>query len=161
MSYLKTLLVNGTDLRTMTGARVLAMDLYAPGVVRGDVITVPGRQGALGVALVRDVYAFSVSIMLDGADEATWTANLANIASTIAPVAAGGLCSLERRLPASGASPYMSSYANGQFTGGLSPTMFPGLISGRTELQFVNLSGGWTTDVADVDDPTAGTWMDY
>lgn len=141
MSYLKTLLVNGTDLRTLTGIRVLHMDLYSPGVRRGQLDTVPGRMGQLGAALPLDAYNFTVGVIIDGADVETWTANLANLASVLGTITDPRV-TLERRLPVSGGG-YKAMTANGLFAGGINPTMFPGLVSGQTELQFANLDGAW------------------
>lgn len=142
MSYLKTLLVNGTDLRTLTGVRVLHMDLYAPGTRRGATETIPGARGQVVGDLPLDGYNFTVGVLLDGADVETWTANLAAVSSLLCSISTPKV-TLERRLPHTGGSGYKAMTARGLFAGGLNPTMFPGLVSGQTELQFANLDGAW------------------
>lgn len=142
MSYLKTLLVNGTDIRSLTGIRVLHMDLRAPGTRRGSTEPIPGVRGQIVGDLPLDAYNFTVGILLNGSDEAVWTENLAAVCAVLCDVSTPKV-TLERRLPASGMSPYKAMTARGMFTGGLNPTMFPGLVSGQTELQFANLDGAW------------------
>lgn len=156
-AYLKTLLVDGTDIRSLTGlVAVNHLDLYAPGTRRGSPLTVPGRQGQVGVSLPWDAYNFAVGITVGGGDEAAMTDNIRAIGTALEGT--GGLVSLERRLPTGSSGAYQAMYAKGMFSGGLGFTLL-NPVTGQTELQFANLSGAWTPTLADVDDPTATSWV--
>lgn len=139
MTSLPTLLVDGTDLRSLPLIKINRFDLFAPGIKRGNHDTIPGRQGQLGAQLPTDAYQFAVEITVDGGTEANLYANLHSVASAI--VGNYGLVQLERRLP-NGSGGYDSTTANGQFFGGLSFQLL-NVVTGKTELTFVNLDGGW------------------
>lgn len=146
-----TLLVDGTDLKTLPGVRVGNMaGLLAPGRRRGEDLRIPGRNGLIGTAdLPYDAYAFDfpITIIPEAADETIPTGiedqraqtltNLYAIAAALTP----GLVTLTRRLVT--ASGYVDHTAAGRFVDGLQLAWFNPL-NGRTVLQFVNLDGGWT-----------------
>lgn len=146
MTYLKTLLVDTADLRTLTGVTVLHMDLDAPWTRRGDDEVIPRRDGDVGVQLPLASYTFTVGVLVKATGGATFAENRAALAATIQGTR--GLVALERRYPATGMSPYKAMTASGRFLGALNFTMDPGLLQGVAELQFKNLNGGWWDSVA-------------
>lgn len=150
-----TLLVDGTDIRSLTGLTVIGqMNLFAPGTRRGSNDVIPGRRGQLGAELPYDAYAFSINILVTDRDgspcgsQAQMIANLAAIGALLAGT--NGLVALERRLPKVGGGTDDMTAA-GQFTTGLSLQTL-NLRTGQTELQFVNLDGAWTPD-------SGSTWV--
>ncbi len=135
-----TLLVDGTDLKALTGITVNSIELYAPGTRRGANDTVPGRRGQLGAPKVWDAYAFSAMITVSGGSGAEMSANLRAAATALA--GDGGLVTLTRRLPTATDPFYVDHSAAGEYVG---MTAFALLnpVTGRTELQFLNLDGAW------------------
>lgn len=149
MSDQTTLLVGGTDIRTLTGVKIVGqMNLFAPGTRRGAADVIPGRRGQLGAELPWDAYAFSVFITVGDKDgnpcgtQAQMTVNLAAIGTLLAGT--NGLVTLERHLAAIGGGTTAMT-AEGQFVAGLNLSTSR-LNFGQAELQFINLSGAWTPD---------------
>jgi hypothetical protein len=137
-----TLLVNGTDIRTLTGITVVGfMELYAPGTRRGSDDVIPGRQGQLGAQLPYDAYSFSVPIQVAGA---TREAMIANLMAVGVLLGGNGLVTLTRKI---------ANLSGGQDThtasGRVDTSFAVALLNpslARTVLQFINLSGAWTPD---------------
>lgn len=148
-SYVDTLLVDGTDIQSLSGVAVTSLTgLLAPGIRRGSPDVIPGRQGQLGAQLVYDAYPFSIPIIVfggTGTDLQRRAAMIANLTAAIAAVggqSTGGLVVLKRRLAKVGGG-YDTHTANGQFVR-MNMTE-PNFETGQTELQFVNLDGSWWT----------------
>lgn len=144
MSVPNTLLVDGHDLRAMTGIRVYGdMQLYAPGTRRGSDDVIPGRAGQIGApGLPLDAYAFTVPIFVSGATRGAMVSTLHTLASQLNGVNQDGLVVLTRRLANADDSGYDEYTANGRFVSGLSLQVL-NPITGQTELQFINLDGLW------------------
>jgi len=140
MSSPNTLLVDGTDIRGLTGVKVVgAMDLFAPGTRRGSHDVIPGRAGQVGAELPYDAYSFSIPVRIFGATREAMIANLRAVGTLLAGT--NGLVSLERRLAKVGGG-YDAHTAAGQFVTGLGLSLL-NPATGRTELQFINLDGAW------------------
>ena len=144
-----TLLVGSTDIRTLTGVKIVGqMNLFAPGTRRGAADIIPGRRGQLGAELPYDAYAFSVFITVGDKDgnpcgtQAQMTANLAAIGLILAGT--NGLVALTRHLAAVGGGTTAMTAA-GQFVAGMNLSTSR-LNFGQAELQFLNLDGAWTPD---------------
>src|SRR5206468_12737230 len=97
MSFLDTLLVNGHDVRALTGVTIVGtMELFAPGDFRGDHQELPGRDAAVGVALPRAKYILHVPVRIAGATRGERNDNL----RALGPLLRGstGLVTLKRRI---------------------------------------------------------------
>lgn len=146
-----TLLINGTDLKSLPGVVLADLSgLLAPGRRRGEDLRIPGRNGVIGVAdLPYAEYSFDVQIRVlphnvdgsipDGvqARRAKMLANLSAVAVLLSP----GLVTLTRRV-SDGASSYAEHTAAGRFVDGLQAALY-NPVTGRTVLQFINLDGCW------------------
>ena len=139
-----TLLINGTDLRGITGLKIIGdMNLYAPGTRRGSDDVIPGRRGQLAApGLVLDAYSFTVDVQIQGATRGQRNARLASIGTTLVGTAADGLVTLTRRLANSADTGYDTFTAQGRFVAGLSFAIL-NPYTGKTQLQFLNLDGAW------------------
>jgi hypothetical protein len=145
VSVPNTLLIDGHDIRTdFPGMRVFGdMNLYAPGKRRGDDQIIPGMTGQVPVpGLPLDAYTFSVFVIVQGATRGAKEANLRALSTVLVGSAHDGLVTLTRRLANAADTGYDECTAQGRFVSGLSfQVMNP--YTGKTELQFVNLTGGW------------------
>lgn len=142
MTSPKTLIVDGTDLRTLDGVIVTDpnfLSLYAPGTRRGGHDVIPGERGQLGAELPVDAYNFAVGVAVSGTDEADLEQNLHALASACAGT--NGLVSLERRMAKVGGG-YDTHTASGAFNG-FANFNAPGELDIEVDLQFVNLDGAW------------------
>lgn len=140
-----TLLVGGVDIRSMPGFSVVGyIPLHAPGQRRGQDETIPGRVGQLPVpGLPFDAYSFSAPVWIAGATPGQREANLRTAAATLLGPTGDGLVTLTRRLVNATDDGFDEATAQGRFVAGLSfQVLNP--WTGSTELQFVNLDGGWT-----------------
>lgn len=145
MTYVDTLLVDGTDVAALPG--VIAVDfidgLFAPGTTRGDDDEIPRRDGALGAAnLPRAKYLITVPVWVMGATTADLVTNLAALGPLVRGT--GGLVTLTRRLTTSGG--HVDHTAAGRFATGLTPTGERNREAVALDLQFYNLDGAWTSD---------------
>lgn len=135
-----TLLIDGTDIRSITGWRVVgAISHWGTGDRRGDDDSVPGRDGWIGAVLPRDRYIIRVPIRVYGSSQGERNDNLRN---GLASVDGGsdGLCTLTRVI-ASGAGTD-SHTSDGRFiTGSALAALNP--VTGMCELQYYNLRGAW------------------
>lgn len=142
MAYLDTLLINGHDVRTMTGIRVVGyMELFAPGDRRGgDDGVVPGSDGELPERLPRAKYVMSVPIRVMGATRGERN----DILRTVSAICEGdhGIVPLARRIATGSGDDHVQHTTTGQFVTGLSLTLLND-TTGTTELQFYNMRGGW------------------
>lgn len=144
MASPKTLLVDGTDLRTLDGVTITdrnLVSLYAPATRRGQHDVIPGKRGQLGAELAVDAYTFTVPVAVTGTDEADLEQNLSVLASTVAGGSTGGLVSLARRLAKVGGG-YNTHTASGAFAG-FANFNVPGPLDIEVDLQFINLDGAW------------------
>lgn len=149
MSDPNTLLVDGTDLHSLTGVSVVGfMDLYAPGTRRGSNDVIPGARGQVGAELPYEAYTFHIPIQVKGATREAMVANLRAVGTLLAGT--NGLVTLERRLAKVGGG-YDAYTAAGQVVTAFSINLFNFALA-RTELQFVNLDGAWTPD-------SGATWV--
>lgn len=138
-----TLLVDGTDIRTLAGITIVGyMDLHAPGTLKGsdEDEDLPGDDGVLGVPLPYAAYSFSVPIRVFGATRGQKEARLRAVGAAVRGT--NGLVTLTRRLANAADDGYDEHTAHGRFA------MFNSIsllnpFSDQTELQFVNLDGYW------------------
>lgn len=141
MAYLDTLLIDGHDIRTMTGVRVVGyMQLFAPGDRRGDDDVIPGLRGELGARLPRAKYVLSVPIRVYGATRGARNDNL----RALTTICEGdmGIVPLWRRIATGSGDSYIQHTTTGRFITGASLALMND-TTGTTELQFYNLRGGW------------------
>lgn len=142
-----TLLIDGNDIRdpaAFPGFKVVGdLNLLAPGTRRGQDQVIPGRPGQVGApGLKVDAYAFSVFVYLNGSNREEYFVNLRAASAILHGTASDGLVTMHRRLSHPDPPGYTEYYAQGRFVSGLSfATLNPN--NGKSELQFVNLDGGW------------------
>lgn len=144
MSYLDTLFVDGHDIRGLTGLTIVGeiKGLWAPGDRRGDDDAPGGRDGELGAELPRAKYVIEVPAQITGASRGERNDNLRNLGALIAGYGSNGLVQLKRRVATGSGSSYLEYTAKGRFITGLDIARFNHL-TGRTTLQYYNLSGAW------------------
>lgn len=156
-----TLIVDGTDLQTLTGVYLddLAF-LLAPGTRRGEQTPIPGEDGAggtdaaqRGAELPIDQYTFTVPIEIRGVDSSEaapateigargqFLANVKALADAIQGT--NGKVILTRRMTNAAGTGYDTDTADGQFVTGLTPDEQITAVRARFSLQFTNLSGRW------------------
>ena len=141
MSFLDTLLVDGTDLRSLSYIKIVGvMDLFAPGDLRGPLLQVPRVDGDRAAPLPRASYILHVPVQISGATRGERNDNL----RALGPLMYGdrGIVTLTRRIATGDGGDYAEHTAPGQFITGLSAAWL-NHVTGRTELQFYNLKGGW------------------
>lgn len=141
MAFLDTLLIDGHDIRAMTGVRVVGfMELFAPGDRRGDPDVIPGKNGELEAPLPRAKYVMSVPIRVLGATRGERNDNL----RALAAICEGnqGIVPLWRRIATGSGDDYVQHTTTGQFITGVSLSLLND-TTGTTELQFYNMRGGW------------------
>lgn len=140
MSYIDTLLIDGTDVRSLPGVFAVGFidGLYAPGTRRDADDVIPGADGVTGAQVPLDKYLITVPIWISGATTAALNANV----RAIGPLVTGtrGLVTLTRHLD-NGAG-YDTHTAPGRFATGLTLSMV-NLTQGSMDLQFYNLRGAW------------------
>lgn len=140
MTYLNTLLIDGTDVYDLPG--VFAVDfidgLDAPGTTRGDDDVIPGADGQLGHGLPVDRYLITVPLWVQGTSAADLNANVRAIGPLV--TGARGLVTLTRKLD-NGAG-FDSHTAPGRFATGLGLSRVSDTV-GSMDLQFYNLNGRW------------------
>jgi hypothetical protein len=147
-----TLIVGSTDLQSLDGIMLGDLSgLFAPGTRRGSNDVIPGLRGHVGAEKVYDAYAFAIPVTIlpqnsSGVVPSTYAARRALMITNLRALSAllagtNGLVSLTRRLSKTGGG-YDTHTANGEF---IAHNGFSLLneTTGRTELQFVNLSGAW------------------
>lgn len=147
--YVDTLMVDGTDLQSLTGIVVQDLSgLFAPGTRRGSNDVIPGRDGQVGAALPLDAYSFSIPIVVDGgtdpdpvARRAVMVANLRAAVAAVGGQSTGGLVALTRRLGKVGGG-YDIHTADGQHVA-LNTFSLMNFDNGKTDLEFINLNGAW------------------
>lgn len=140
-----TLLIDGNDLRAdFPGLSILGdMNLYAPGTRRGSDQVIPGGTGQVPVpGLPLDAYAFSVFVKIQGATRGEKEARLRTLATVLMGTNHDGLVTLTRRLANAADDGYDECTAQGRFVTGMAFALW-NPYSGKTELQFINLTGGW------------------
>lgn len=133
-----TLLVDGTDVQSLTGIIVTSLELWAPGDRKGENVHTSGRRGAIGVPKVYAEYEFSVGIVVEGTSRYDMITNLNAVGAILD--GDGGLVTLTRRLSTSGG--HVDHTAAGQFNSGLAAAIL-NEVTGQTELSFTNLDGCW------------------
>lgn len=156
MTVQRTLLLGDslTDVRTLDGMRVLSIgNLRAPGTRKGSDIEVPRGNGVIPVTgRGYDQYSFSIQVRILGDTAEDFEANLDAICAAVIAID-GDLGT--RRVPATGSPGYIDRRTLIRFNAGMAFDCLNG-VTGKTELQWVNLKGAWTSE----DDPaTATTWV--
>jgi hypothetical protein len=139
-----TLLIDGTDIRSVAGVEIVGdMNLFAPGTRRGNDDVVPGQRGMLAApGLVLDAYAFTVDLKIKAANRGQRDAYILALGALLVGTNNDGLIGLTRRLANSSDTGYDSYTAQGRFVTGLNfQVVNPGMA--QTQLQFLNLSGAW------------------
>lgn len=139
-----TLLVNGHDLRAMTGVRVEGdMMLFAPGTRRGSDQIIPGADGQQPAAgLPVDAYSFPISVRILGANRGARNAALFAVAAILQGTSNDALVTLTRRTANASDTGFDEATAPGRFNTGLAMAVL-NPFSGKTVFQFVNLAGFW------------------
>lgn len=152
MTYADTLLVDGTDLSTLTGVTITDLTgLFAPGTRRGADDVIPGRRGQVGAQLPYDAYAFTIPVLLDDGyptggglalnlRRGVFLSHLRTLATALDGT--NGLVTLTRRLTSTDGTGYYTHTAAGRYVGTTAIAML-NPAAGTTELQFVNLDGAW------------------
>lgn len=154
-----TLFVDDRDIRAVPGLVVNSIEYFSASEKRGRNETIPGRRGQVGVAKPLDAYSFSAHVTIlpvkaDGSQPATMEArrgqlisNLRDITRRVQGFKSGGQVVLKRRLTV-GDGVYEDTTAAGEFVHSTAVT-YMNFITGRTELEFINLDGCWygTTDI--------------
>lgn len=147
VAFLDTLLVDDNDIRAIDGIKVVGFisGLFAPATRRGDDTVLPGEDGELGEALPLAKYVISAPIMVLGDTRGERNDNLRAAADLLGGLSSNGLVTLTRRIAKGAADLYDEDDAPGRFIGGLTfDILNPN--TGRTELQWYNLAGGWSSD---------------
>ncbi len=135
-----TLLINGTDIMTVPGLVVTDFSgMHSDGPYRGENLTVPGMPGAVSYAKVRDVYAFDIGVALTGDTRQDFLDCLAGLRALMP----SNLVTLTRRLTDSGMFGYYDDNCSAEYVAGTAVTLL-NANTGRTTLEFLNLSGGWS-----------------
>lgn len=138
-----TLLVDGTDLRSLAYLRITNINLFAPGTRRGEDDVIPGRRGQFGVAgLPLDAYPFTVQGNVTGTTRGNRNANLFDLVGKVGGSNGDGLIALTRHLANSTDTGTVDYTAAGRFVG-LSSVALLNPTTAQIELQFTNLSGAW------------------
>lgn len=151
MTLVDTLLVDGTDLASITGLTINDLSgLHAPGTRRGGNLTYPGVDGDVYVEKFYAAYSFDVLVTLEplnggGVYPSTDTARRAQLLANLRDLEGllnVGLVTLTRRFAAVGGG-YTDHTCNGEYVAGLGIN-YLNAETGRTVLQFVNLDGYWS-----------------
>ena len=148
--YIDSLLVDGVDLE---GMGLLVTDysgLFAPGNRRGDDDVIPGRRGQIGAELPYDAYTFTIPVAFTTAKELGLPTNVSRgyaleALHNVGLYLAGnnGLVTLTRRLSSNtGYDGLVTHTAAGRYVAGTA-VQFLNPYNWTTELQFINLDGGW------------------
>ena len=139
MSLPDTLLINGTDLRSIP--RLIIRDisgLLTEAPYRGDNETIPGMPGEVGTVKVAGAFTFDIPVTLLG----TTRADFLSILASVRALASTNLVTLTRRLSTSGG--YADTSCAGEYLAGTAVEMLAFMpAAGRTTLSFRNLDGGW------------------
>jgi hypothetical protein len=135
-----TLLINGTDIVTITGIYVTKFDgFHKDGPYRGENLTIPGMPGQVSFAKVRDAYVMDLGLAVTGDTRLEFVTGLAALRTLIG---SDNLCTLTRRF-SSGAGPgYTDLSCEAEYLGGADVELVVAEV-GRTTVSFLNLDGGW------------------
>lgn len=144
MSFLDTILIDGQDVRSVTGWQVVGIIGHqATGDRRGDDDDVPGRDGSLGAILPIAKNIIRVSFRISGATRGERNDNWRN-GIALLDGGANGLCSIARRVAKGSSSGYDEHTTDGRYlTGSNLGVMNP--YTGQCDLQYYNLRGRWWT----------------
>lgn len=142
-----TLLVDGTDIKALSGVVVNSIDYFAPAKRRGDNDTVPGRQGQIGHSKPLDSFSFSANITVKVTSGATVNLRRVNMVANLRAFMKscrgdGGQVLLQRVLM-TGESSTTTTEALGEFVGANSFSLL-NYQTGKTEVEFINLDGAWS-----------------
>lgn len=136
-----TLLINGTDIATVTGLVVTDFSgLHADGPYRGDNIVLPGSAGQVSYEKVRDAYPFDLPVVLTGDTRQQFIDRLAALRALMD---GSNLVTLTRRLTDAGMTGYVDTTCNAEYVAGTAVNLL-NASNGRTVLEFINLDGAWS-----------------
>ena len=144
MSFLDTLLIDGTNIRTIDGLAIVGaiQGLWAPGARRGDDDAPGGRDGELGAPLPLAKYVIEIPVQLTAASRGERNDLARSLGALIGGYATNGLVQLNRHIATGTAGDHLTQLAQGRFITGLDMAQI-NPRTGRTTLQYYNLSGGW------------------
>jgi hypothetical protein len=147
--YPDRFLINDVSLESYNLTVTDLSGIFAPGNRRGDDDVIPGRRGQIGAELPYDAYTFSIPVAF-AAEPAPWAPpkdmrvfaieSLTNLAAQCA--GNNGLVTLGRQLSAFNEDGFVVHTASGRYVGGTA-VQFLNPYNWTTELQFINLDGGW------------------
>lgn len=133
-----TLLINGTDIQTITGLTVTDFSaLHTEGEYRGENLVLPGRPGQVSYAKVREAYVMDFPVALAGDTRDDFLTAL-DAVRTLCPT---NLVSLTRRLTDGAGT--VDDYCDAEYLGGLAVDLL-NFGTGLTTLAFLNLNGEWS-----------------
>lgn len=138
MSLLDTLLINGTDIQSITGLTVEDFSaLHAEGEYRGDNLVLPGRPGAVSYLKVRDAFVMDFPVALAGDTRDDFL----GVLDAVRALCPTNLNALTRRLTNGAGS--VDDYCDAEYLAGQAVDLLNS-ATGRTVLSFLNLNGEWS-----------------
>jgi hypothetical protein len=155
VSIVDTLLVDGTDLRTLARDIADFSGVFSVAPRRGNNYQVPGADGAIYVAKPADVGPVIVGLTIEDVDPATGLpastrqARLARLWAnyftlvSLCKAETGGTVTLTRRLATTGGST-VDHTCTAELVGGLDPVLDGAPTVIRVVTRFANLDGTWS-----------------